>query len=688
MSCGQLMQPQSDDFLLHGALGREIRPGQVQMGRLIEEAIQKKAVAFIEGPVGIGKSFGYCVPAILANKRVVISTAKKQLQHQLRDDLPKLVAKLGRPHYTVALLKGKSNYACRYKATDLVARDGYKKFVEWLEKSEYGDIADYPGRPPPFWYEATAEDCIGKRCPWAERGCGYWKAKQQTKTAHIIIANHHVVAFDLKFGPQRILGKYDVLVIDEAHQAEKAFQGAYSVSLGSQYVKRLIKAGDRAGVHFNAKGLEDAWTAAFERIRDLEGEIARDPFGSTHDDLAAQVADYEELVATTLKDDFGMRRSGDSEDAESTVPTDSEELKRMFTLESLGGSLAQTRLTLRDLKEPGDNKVIYIPPSSERKYKTVTVAPISVGPMIGPKLRTLSTVVVTSATIAVGDSFSDIKRRLGLEDPSTPWEGYVKPLEAILETPFDYNRQALLYMPRDLPLPVSGGHPDKSKYYDQLESKILKLVRASDGNAFVLFSSKEDMKEIHARLLEEDLDNPIVLQGEDAESTLKEFKNTPRSFLLGVKSFWEGVNIEGDKLRLVIITKLPFPMPSEPVYAAQVRQYVQQQVARGVPQDVAEKQVFNIFAVPAMLTDLRQGAGRLIRTKTDRGVLAILDPRVYTGSSKKLPTATQSHWGYGAAVVKALGYGQRTDDFNLVERYLAMLRRQEETRENSKAGNS
>lgn len=682
VACGAPLSFQADDFLLHGGLGKEVRPGQVLMGRLIEEAIQKKTVAFIEGPVGIGKSFGYAVPAILADKRVVISTAKKQLQHQLRDELPRLAEILGKPGYTVALLKGKSNYACRAKALDHIKKDGYTAFALWLAMSEFGDITDYLGKPPAFWYETTAEDCIGSRCPQAHK-CGYWKAKQQTKVARIVVANHYVVAYDLKFGPKKLLGDYDVLVIDEAHQADSAFRSAYSVSLRNGYLRHLLRSLDAAGITYPTKALEGTWQSAFNRIRDLQGEVPRNPFGTEGDDLKEHITDLEKVVAGELKelgiehiiDDNGSLSDEDSPRRRSKI-TDDADGRMAHRLEAFATSLAKTRLTLRDLKEPGDNNVIFIPPSQDHRYKQVTVAPISIGPMIGPKIRSLPTTVITSATIAVNDSFDDIKRRLGLEDPSTPWEGYVPPLEAVLETPFDYNRQALLYTPKDLPLPAQVNNPSRGSYLDSLASRISRLIKASDGNAFILFSSREDMREVHLRILEDDLPNPIVIQGEDAEATFKEFKNTPRSALLGVKSFWEGINVEGSKLELVVITKLPFPNPSEPLIQAQTRQYIAQQVARGMAAQDAEKMVFNVFTIPAMLTDLRQGAGRLIRTQIDRGVLAILDSRIWTGSTKRTPRHDQKNYvGYGAAAVKAIGYSQRTDDFNLVSRYLDMLRR-------------
>jgi ATP-dependent DNA helicase DinG len=239
-----------------------------------------------------------------------------------------------------------------------------------------------------------------------------------------------------------------------------------------------------------------------------------------------------------------------------------------------------------------------------------------------------------------------------------------------------------------MPQPVSGStNPDfppsaeRVKYIDTIANECFRLIKASDGNAFILFTATTDMKDVHKALLDMDFDNPLIMQEDDAESTFKEFMATPRSVILGLKSFWEGVDVVGDKLRLVIITKLPFPQVRDPVIQARSRSIKKDAMARGMNESTAESAVFKGIQVPAMLTDLRQGAGRLIRSRTDKGVLAILDPRVWTGSSKKLPIVGQkSYGGYGAQAVAAIGFSNKTGDFTLVDRCLKNWRQEEAAR--------
>lgn len=686
LSCGKTMIMQTDDYLLHGANGlvKEIRPGQVEMGRLVEKGIMDRAIVMVEGPVGSGKSFGYIIPTALLDKRTVISTAKKQLQHQLAlKDLPYISERMNKP-IRVALLKGKSNYACWVKLYD-IPKNEQAAFKAWLEESEYGDLTDYPGKRPFFWADVTAEDCVGSACMFAEKGtCGYWKAKQQTKGAQVIIANHHITAFDLRFGPGKLLGVYDNLIIDEAHQAPAAFRGAYSKTLSQYGAKRILKQIDKAGLTTGVdKRLESAWDAMFDRIKNLDGEIPKDPFGSMGDDAIECLQLVNEHVKHELQQE-GVKYTedeGDEGDYENETETKLSkshvDWEQVAKLSMAQRSVVRPLEALQEAKEPHPNTVVFIT-TTEKKSKIVNVAPIEVGGMVGPKLLQIPSVIVTSATIAVNNTFDDIRRQLGLSDTLT------KPCyEQILETPFDYNKQALLYTPKHLPLPANTSAPDnvRADYYDAMSTEIFRLLRASGGNAFVLFSSAVDLREIHMRLQCEDLDTPLITQGDDAASALKEFLATPRSVILGLKSFWEGVDVVGDKLHLVIITKLPFPNISDPVIQARSRNFKVDAVQRGMAEQAAETAVFQTVMIPAMLTDLRQGAGRLIRSKKDKGVLAILDVRVWTGSGKHTPKPdAKSYHGYGGVVVNALGYSQRTSDFNLVSKFLSMLQRQESVR--------
>jgi ATP-dependent DNA helicase DinG len=708
MMCAKQLTLEADDFLLHGAndLVKEVRVGQVDMGRLVEKIIKEESIGVIEGPVGSGKSFGYGVPALLSGRRIVISTAKKQLQHQLaRKDIPFLGEKLGKD-VEVALLKGKSNYACRVKSFD-VPKEHQTAFLDWLDNSEYGDLTDYPGKRPFFWGDVTAEDCVGSKCKFANK-CGYWKAKQKTKTAQVIIANHHVVAFDLRFGPRKMLGEYDVLIIDEAHQAPGAFRGAYALSVSPYTHKRIIRQIDNAGLTTGTEALlESSWEKMFAVIQNMDGEVPKDPFGAAGNDVIEILKDISKAASNEMREN-GYDDGTSDEDDESGGTGGNIDWAAVAKLEMLKKSVDRSLAALEGAKEPDENTVIYIQ-TTDKKTKIVNVAPISVGPMVGAKWQMIPATIVTSATMAIAGSFDDIKRQLGLDwkPKSTPPSAVPtgptsiaqaaqqmaaseekppkKIEELILPSPFDYKRQALLYTPKDVPLPAPAptqyDGPEKKEareaYMRSITAHCRRLIKAAGGNAFILFTSNQDLNEVHQRLLQEDLENELIVQGDDAESAFKRFIATPNSVIMGNKSFWEGVDVQGDKLWLVVITKLPFPLLSDPVLQARQRQLTQQLVDRGMNESAVRSQVFNSLQVPAMVTDLRQGAGRLIRTKTDRGVLAILDSRVWTGNSRNGPSATQANYqGYGAQVVNSTGFTQRTSDFTIVDRVFAGWRGQ------------
>lgn len=698
MVCGEHMRHQTDDFLLHGANGivREMRPGQVEMGRLTERVIEQRALAVVEGPVGIGKSFAYSIPAILSGKRVVISTAKKQLQHQLaQKDLPFLADRLGKS-VTVSLLKGKSNYACWVQGTAL-PDDERKWFFDWLSESKSGDIADLPGKKPLYWSDVNAENCIGKRCSRAE-SCQYFQAKTRAKTANIVVANHHVVAWDLKLGPRKLLGDYDVLIIDEAHQAIGAFRGAYTTTVSPSAAKRIINMIDRTGFTTDlAPKIDDAWKTMFNRVSRLDGEIPPDPFGSAGEQATEILTELRGAVKVALAD-LGIkdekRDPYTDYDPDGDYPERAPQklsqaaLDSILELEMLQRTIDRPLDALKMAKDPGDNTVVYVETSTtgNRKSKSVNIAPVNMGPLVGPKLQMLDAVIVTSATIAVNRNFDDIKNQLGLTIPlrapgavsSTPPRAVE---ELVLETPFDYSKQALLYTPKHMLMPVAGGDfasPERVKYISTLARECKRLIASSNGNAFILFTATTDMRDVAAALAEEQLPNKLIMQEDDAEATFREFMATKYSVVLGLKSFWEGVDVVGDKLRLVIMTKFPFPQVTDPVILARARSIKKDALARGMSEQSAEGAVFRGLQLPMMFTDLRQGAGRLIRSKTDRGVLAILDPRIWTGSGKRLPSETQERYaGYGQQAADAIGFSNQTADFSFVDRYFAKLRREE-----------
>lgn len=704
-ACGSQLVLESDDFLLrqHGAPGRDVRVGQVEMGRLVEKVIREHGIAFIEAPVGSGKSDAYGVSAVITaspdsgynlknykgslpskvaeqkklKPRIVISTAKKNLQQQIHGkDLPFLIERHGQGagEIPVAVMKGKSNYACRFKADTSLEPAEKAQFMAWLNKTPSEDLSDFPGKRPPFLFDVTAEDCIGKSCKYARSGkCGYWNSKEKAAKASIIVANHHVVAFDLRFGPCTILGPYTTLILDEAHQAPSSFRGAFSNVVSQGGAIRLIKLIDKAGVGGGLDhALKDAWGGMFDQLMAVDGEIPKDPFGPAGLETTSILSEIS-VAAASEAEDIGWKSTPDF-DIEN-IKDENDRLRLMEVL-SLKKQLDRTSETLLRAVNPGDNTVLFVS-VTEKGMKKLTLAPISVGKLVGPKLQMIPSVVVTSATMAIGGKFEDAKYQLGLN-----WDSYndeegnsqepKKIHELVLSTPFNYDKQAILYTPRHIPIPVGDKSPVRLPYIAALSIEISRLIQASNGNAFVLFTSKQDLLDVHTALLEEDLPQPLIIQEDDAATTLKQFMSTPNSVLMGVKSFWEGVDVQGQKLQLVIITKLPFPPLTDPVLQARSRQLVAEQVAKGVPQTTASSSVFSKLQIPHMLTELRQGAGRLIRSRTDKGVLAILDPRMFTGNSKDKPLPNQkSYRGYGKLVADATGFNNHVFDFEVVQRIFA-----------------
>jgi ATP-dependent DNA helicase DinG len=689
-ACGGDLAFDTEDFLLYGKnnLVTSVRPGQVEMARLCSRLIETGSHGLIEGPVGVGKSFAYLVPAILSGKRIVVSTAKKQLQHQIaRKDAPHLAVHLDKPNLRAAVFKGKSNYACRLKADAVPDPEARFQFLEFLGKARMGDLleaAEYFGGRPKYWFEVTAEDCVGSRCRWSEK-CGYYRSRDEARTAQIIIANHHVVAFDLRFGPARVLPDYEVLVIDEAHQAPAAFRAAFSQTVSPWGAARVLKAMDGAGLSTGLeKALEATWTAMFEKIALLEGEVPADPFEEPGAKAIEILEAIEKEVSRMAKEIGGNEEREEEDDEEEKKPRDDENWEELAKLDILKRTVHRSLSALRAAQKPDENTVIFISAGEgPKKVKSVTIAPINVGPLVGRKLGVLPTVIATSATLSVNGSFETMQRQLGMDyRASGKKEGEAeagrKVASLVVESPFDYRRQAVLYTPRHLPLPEPMGAPPekRERYLEALAVEVARLLRASDGNAFVLFSATNDLEEVHRRLSEEELRGvELIPQGDDAEASLAQFLATPRSAILGLKSFWEGVDVVGDKLRLVVITKLPFPQMNDPVLLAKKRVAANQARARGQNEKEIVGLVFRTIDMPAMITDLRQGVGRLIRSTTDRGVCAILDPRVWTGSSKRRPNPEQLRYeGYGSLVVNSLGFSQRTGEFDAVARFLSQIR--------------
>lgn len=687
-TCGNTLKPSTEDLLLHGYNNfvSEVRVNQVALARLVDQALREKRICFAEGAVGIGKSRAYLTPAVLSGKRVVVSTAKKQLQYQLNyKDLPHIKEKAA-PDLTYVLRKGKSNYACQFAATTALkrARDlennskrarELETFLAWLEQAPTGDDYDYGQELPKFWRDVNAEECIGKTCRF-KADCGFWQAKQASQaTARVVVANHHLVSYDLKYGPFKILGPYDILIFDEAHQAPDSLRSAYTSKIYPRRLERFFSLKAETGIDVGLdKQLQNEWDTMFRRIQLMDGAIAPDPFGSPGKDVLTSLEVYIKKAASELSDTKAEKaQCADPEFVGSEDLLESEASLMRF--------LEFSRRVKQDLEvcaAPDKNTLLTVKSEVKRGAieKSVQVEPVDIGGLVGPKLAQVGTVIVTSATLSVNGDFSDIKRHLGIGS------SFGTPLEAVFETPFNYSEQALLYTPKHLPMPPRPNDPGRHQYIQAVANECYRLVAASKGNAFILFSSRSDMRDVHAALEQTSWTGDWILQEENnADAALKQYMATPNSTLLGVKSFWEGVDVAGDKLRLVIIVKLPFTPPDDPLQKIQSARLREQAIARGLTEQQADGYVFSTLSIPKMLTDTRQAAGRLIRTATDRGVLAILDPRIWTGSNKFAPNPQSTRYtGYGKKVVDAIGYTTRTWELVDAISYLTDLVRDSENK--------
>lgn len=674
-NCGTRMTPEVKDILQHGQydIAREVRPTQIEMAKDIEALLQEPTGTLLaEGGTGIGKSFAYLIPLLLSKgKRIVISTAKKTLQDQLaKKDIPFLLNKMGLTNISYGIYKGKANYACWLLAKEVPIKDR-AKFVQFVNKGSRqapADIATWLGSTPQWWNKVAATDCVrGKRCPHFE------KCLPQPKDYNIIVTNHHLMAIDLKIYPGTLFGEYNTLVIDEAHQAPDAFRAAYSKSMTSSsvtYAQRSMindddmrNFFDESGVTTSKAMLEKMHTV-IETYEALHRKVSVSTGGATIVDTASikpQLAALLQAASALSGKLFLMGEELNNAFEETQDGAESDSLLRLMSRltkqEKRITGLTEFIMALPANDEPEGDKTVVVTGDDKGLY----LQPIKVGDLVKQPLKMAKHKIMVSATLAMGSDFEFTKSRLGLEgEPTT---------DKIYKSPFNLREQAILYLPRHMPLPAHAGQPrEREVWIKALSTEIAQLVGATQGDAFVLFSAKTDMKDVLYRLgshFWNDTGLNLVTQEGDATATLDKYMETPRSVLFGLKSFWEGIDVSGDKLKLVIIPKLPFPNPKDPLIGALC--------------DQAGTQSFQKVMIPHMFFDMKQGVGRLIRTQTDKGFVAILDPRVWTGTGnptnhirrmEKIEAQTpqkRMRMGYGKQLLNVLGFPRITDDFTILQ---------------------
>lgn len=652
-------------------LVKEVRKGQLAMAERVAKTLQGGGVTFIEAPVGTGKSLAYLVPASLSAGRTVVTTAKKSLQDQLlQSDIPAVrQATKSLFHFTV--LKGANNYYCRAQGTAFKTKpENRAAITRWEGDRTFlrnnGDVAYLPTAVPDFWSQVTARDCEGPKCEYAPM-CGYMQALQAASEAKMVVTNHHVLAHTFVRGTD-LFGQYDTLVVDEGHQFEEALRGAQTHRLSLATFRLLDGNLTDAGIPRLTQGIHRTAQDLFDSVRNVSGKLPEDR--DLAEAAALEGACVEKLAVV---DGYLKQKSGDA--------------SARRALAAAANFLTQTARTLKVLADTdrSDNLVVHVSrPDWRSQDREIVIEPIEVGGAARESMDRIRSVVVTSATLAACGSFRDAAMSCGLPPPGEPprTESLTPPFHAestslVVASPFDYGKQAVLYTPQNVLMPVTQPGAERDAWLDSVAEEIKRLVEASKGNAFVLFTSASDQSGVYHRLANSSLQYPLILQkqGEAADAE-RRYHETPHAVLLGLRSFFEGVNIPGDKLWLVIIPKLPFPVPTDPVHKARMDRLADWYQSKGADRRDAELSAFRARTIPAMLVDLRQAVGRLIRTTTDVGVCAILDPRIWTGSGSRRPNPSQTAYeGYGATIVRELGFPRRTSKFENIQAYYGSLMR-------------
>lgn len=647
-----------------GALGGTPREGQEQMAQAVASALDGETHLLVQAGTGTGKSLGYLVPAVeysmRTGGRVVVSTATLALQAQIIDrDLPRLIKAtapaLGRKP-AAAVLKGRRNYLCKHKldggypeddagtlfdmgADDAASRGGSKltameeevaRIRSWERTTDTGDRDDLvPGVSDRIWSHVSvnAFDCLGAKCPVFDE-CFAEIAKLKANGADIVVTNHALLAIDA-FGESSVLPEHDAVIVDEAHELRDRVTSALTGSLTQAMVEAAAASARRhTSVQEGVVGRLDAAASRLERaLAECETGLIRHP----SDALLTAVTQIRDDSRQILADMGGGKDEKDSD------PDSGRQMARARVQEVF--DLAER------MADHASNDVLWVSRSEFREVETVSlvVAPLSVAGTMRGGLFAESTVVATSATLALGGRFEPVAAQLGLAGPEAPRYDAVD-----VGSPFDYPKQGILYVASHLPKPGRSGLSDEAL------AELTELVEASGGGALGLFSSRLAAAQA-AEALRKTTRLPILAQGEDTLSQLvKRFAADDSACLMGTMGLWQGVDVPGRSCRLVVIDRIPFPRPDDPLSKART----EQAAANGA------NGFMTVSATSAALK-LAQGAGRLIRTTGDKGVVAILDSRVRTAR-------------YGSFLLKSLPPMWPTEDYAKVHGALRRLGAEEE----------
>ncbi|RIK34725.1 MAG: hypothetical protein DCC55_32515 [Chloroflexi bacterium] len=651
-----------DGPLAHQLEGYELRPSQVAMAEAVKQAILREQHALIEAPTGTGKSIAYLVPAILSGKTVIVATANKSLQSQLfYKDIPFLRRVLGQ-EISAVIVKGRSNFVCNLKwEKELVEQQRMSLYDRehdqitfmrtWLTETQTGDVDDLPFvidsdlRPRVVSYP---DDCLHQDCRFYDDACWINHMRDRAAEAQVLVTNHHLLlnALELGFAGERILPPAAIYVIDEAHGLEQTATAVFETTVTDYTVEQLLSRS-----LYKQHLPEDL----LDEIR-MQNTLAFQEAAHLSRDNAYRIeADLEEMkklgralsdLADRMKRNSPYAKKEQQEEGRRKEKDEAAEERKFYELGIEMLNSTATKLLTVAVSKRDEDFVRYAVRIFDRRHTTLEIhaAPINPAGLLGQYLfhaqdeggePLARTVICTSATLATNGHFEHFKTRCGLVSAGE---------ERVLPAVFDYPRQALLYQPA---LPAYD-YRNADAYYTAVAAEIERLLEVSRGRALCLFTSWSGLQQVADRLANhgKQLFWPLRAQGEaPRDALLTWFRQQPHSVLLATRSFWEGVDIPGDDLSLVVLDKLPFPTPGDPLHSARMTAI-----------EAGGGNSFGQYMTPLMTLSLKQGFGRLIRRAADRGVVAILDERL---TSK----------GYGRQARADLPPARFSRDFKEVHRF-------------------